>query len=58
MGFQYCTFFDRLDYMDFIRTFAKGIRGHSPIIIYEPDALPHTTFMEPEDSKFRIELMQ
>ncbi len=49
---------DHLDYTDFIRTFAKGIRGHSPIIIYEPDALPHTTFMEPEDAKFRLELMK
>lgn len=45
-------------YIDFIHRFAKGIGSDSPIIIYEPDALPHSTLMSEEDQEWRLELMK
>lgn len=48
----------REGYIDFIHRFAKGIGEDSPIIIYEPDALPHSTLMSEEDQEWRLELMK
>ena len=46
------------DYLIFLNEFCQGIKGHKPIIIYEPDALPHTTQMEPIQSEYRLNLMK
>jgi endoglucanase len=48
----------REGYIDFIHRFAKGIGEDSPIIIYEPDALPHSTLLSEEDQEWRLELMK
>ena len=46
------------DYLLFLNEFCQGIKGHKPIIIYEPDALPHTTQMETMQSEYRLNLMK
>ena len=43
---------DATEYLLFLQEFCKGIKNHKPIIIYEPDALPHTTLMETKESDF------
>jgi endoglucanase len=48
----------REGYIDFIHRFAKGIGEDSPIIIYEPDALPHSTLLSEEDQEWRLDLMK
>ena len=48
----------RESYIDFIHRFAKGVGEDSPIIIYEPDALPHSTLLSGEDREWRLELMK
>lgn len=48
----------REGYIDFIHRFAKGIGEDSPIIIYEPDALPHSTLFSEEDQEWRLDLMK
>ena len=48
----------RDSYIDFIHRFARGIGEDSPIIIYEPDALPHSTLLSEEDREWRLELMK
>tara|TARA_B100000900_G_scaffold153694_1_gene130522 strand:+ start:489 stop:1340 length:852 start_codon:yes stop_codon:yes gene_type:complete len=45
-------------YLDFIERFAKGVGEDSPIIIYEPDALPHSTLLSEEDREWRLQLMK
>lgn len=49
---------DSTEYMLFLHEFCRGIKGHSPIIIFEPDSLPHTTHMEKKEAQFRINLMK
>ena len=46
------------EYLLFLQEFCLGIKEHKPIIIYEPDALPHTTIMTPTDAQYRINLMK
>jgi endoglucanase len=48
----------REGYIDFIHRFAKGVGEDSPIIIYEPDALPHSTLLSEDDQEWRLELMK
>lgn len=48
----------RNSYLSFIESFANGIKKSSPIIIYEPDSLPHTTLMDKKDADWRIQLMK
>jgi endoglucanase len=48
---------NREKYIDFIHRFAKGIGEDSPIIIYEPDALPHSTLLSEEEQEWRLSLM-
>jgi endoglucanase len=48
----------REGYLDFIRRFAKGVGNDSPIIIYEPDALPHSVSLSEEDMEWRLSLMK
>ncbi len=44
-------------YLEFITAFAKGIGNRSPIVIYEPDALPHSREMSSSDATARWNLM-
>ena len=48
---------DATDYLLFLQQFCEGIKGHKPIIIFEPDALPHTTLMESNQSEHRKNLI-
>ena len=48
----------REGYLDYVERFAKGIGEDSPIVIYEPDALPHSVSLEKEDMEWRLQLMQ
>jgi endoglucanase len=45
-------------YLQFIETFAKTLGDRQPIVIYEPDGLPHTTLMEKKPAQKRLELMK
>lgn len=45
-------------YLQFIETFAKALGDRQPIVIYEPDGLPHTTLMEKKPAQKRLELMK
>lgn len=45
-------------YIDFITQFANAIGDKSPIVIYEPDALPHSTLMEKDQADARYDLMR
>lgn len=45
-------------YLYFLESFANGIGNHSPIVIFEPDSLPHTTHMDKDDAKWRLDLMR
>lgn len=49
---------DRDNYLEFIRTFSNGIGNKSPIIIYEPDALPHSTLLSEKEQEWRLDLMK
>ena len=49
---------DATEYLLFLQEFCNGIKGHKPIVIYEPDALPHTTLMTPVEAQYRINLMK
>jgi endoglucanase len=45
-------------YLEYIETFARGVGDKSPIIIYEPDALPHSTLLSMEEQDYRLYLMK
>ena len=45
-------------YLEYVREFAEGIGENSPIIIYEPDALPHSTLLSEEEQEWRLDLMK
>jgi len=45
-------------YLEFIKSFAVGIGTHAPIVIFEPDALPHCTHMEEQHAQWRQQLMR
>ena len=49
---------DATEYILFLQEFCRGIKDHSPIIIYEPGALPHTTHMTATEAQYRINLMK
>jgi len=48
----------RESYIEFLYAFAKGIGKLSPIVIYEPDAIPHSSIMSKDQSEPRLELMK
>ena len=48
---------DATEYLLFLQEFCAGIKGHKPIVIVEPDALPHTTLMEPDQAEYRKNLL-
>jgi endoglucanase len=45
-------------YLEFIHTFATGVGNTNPIIIYEPDALPHSTLLSESEQDHRLSLMK
>lgn len=45
-------------YYEFLTLFAESIGDKSPILVFEPDGLPHSTQMEPEQAQNRYELMR
>jgi len=49
---------NELRYLDFITQFADAIGDQSPIVIFEPDALPHSTLMNDADAQSRFTLMR
>lgn len=46
------------EYLEFITIFAQAVGDRSPIIIFEPDALPHSTLMDKAQQSKRLELMK
>jgi len=44
-------------YFDFVNEFSLGINDKSPILIFEPDALPHSTLMSAPKAKERYNTM-
>ena len=48
----------REDYLDFIERFSRGIGDSEVIVIYEPDALPHSTLLDEEEQEWRLSLMK
>ena len=48
---------DAAEYLLFLQEFCTGIKGHKPIVIYEPDALPHTTLMDKKQAENRKNLI-
>lgn len=45
-------------YLEFIESFALGVGKLSPIVIFEPDALPHSAEMATAEAQWRYELMK
>jgi endoglucanase len=45
-------------YIDYVERFARGVGESSPIVIYEPDALPHSTLLSEEEQEWRLQLMK
>lgn len=45
------------EYLNWITVFAKAIGDRKPIVVFEPDALPHST-LHPESQQTRLELMR
>lgn len=48
----------RESYLLFLLEFARGIGKNKPIVIFEPDSLPHTTLMEPIQAEYRLNLLK
>ncbi len=46
------------EYLQFIRDFADGIGDNKPIVIYEPDAIPHSTMLSKKEANIRLQLMR
>lgn len=49
---------DREDYLHYVNVFARCIGDAAPIVIFEPDALPHSTLMEPDQRTERLDMMR
>ena len=46
------------EYLEFIQDFTNGIGNNSPIVIFEPDAIPHLTHLSKKEANNRIELIK
>ena len=46
------------EYLQFIRDFTEGIGDNKPIVIYEPDAIPHSTMLSKKEANIRLKLMR
>lgn len=44
------------EYLEFVGEFAAGIGHHEPIVVFEPDSLPHTTLMDEAEAEARLDL--
>ena len=49
---------DDIEYIDFIKSFSEALGDKSPIVIYEPDAIPHLEDMGTFDGLKRIKLIK
>ena len=49
---------DESKYIEFIHEFTKGLGKYNPIVIFEPDAIPHIPKMSFEDGLKRIQLIR
>lgn len=47
-----------MQYLQFIQNFANALEHHQPIVIFEPDGLPHSTLQDRKQADLRIRLMQ
>jgi endoglucanase len=45
-------------YLEFVESFALGVGQRSPIVIFEPDALPHSVQLEASAARARLDLMR
>lgn len=45
-------------YFYFLESFADGIKDQSPIVIFEPDSLPHTVEMDDDEANWRLSMMK
>lgn len=45
-------------YLHFIEEFCAGIKGTQPIVIFEPDAIPHATVLSQQQQRDRLLLMR
>ena len=45
-------------YLEFIEEFCAGIGDRSPIVIFEPDAIPHSTLMDKKMGESRLSLLK
>lgn len=45
-------------YYEFAELFSQAIGDKSPILVFEPDGLPHSTIMDKEDAETRYEIMR
>ena len=46
------------EYLQFIIDFTEGIGDNKPIVIYEPDAIPHSTMLSKKEANIRLKLMR
>ena len=49
---------DDMHYLNFIKDFTKGLEDFSPIVIFEPDAIPHIPKLDFESGLRRITLIR
>lgn len=49
---------DHQTYLQFVRTFAQAVGHKDPIVIFEPDGLPHSTLLDKKQSRSRLKLMK
>jgi endoglucanase len=49
---------NRAAYLRWVTMLAQGIGHHAPILIFEPDAIPHATTMDNEQRDARLDLMR
>lgn len=45
-------------YLEYVEEFADGVGDSEPIIIYEPDALSHSTHLSEDEQSWRLQLMK
>ena len=46
------------EYLQFVKDFAFGLGEHAPIVIFEPDAIPHLTHLSKAEATDRIQLIK
>jgi endoglucanase len=45
-------------YIEFLHAFCRGIGDRAPIVIFEPDAVPHSTLMDKSIAESRLSLLK